>query len=869
MANVNFKDRKRSELVLEAGDSSNVTLVCGDGSLTFPSFRLLGMCSPVVRSSNNQEGEEVVIILPDFFKSTVSTVLEVVSMNWEGEKAISASEKGLLESLGVTTGALLADIKRGGAEERKELKQDVKAESGETRRDGGMKNSVKVKQKNNANFNKGKKLQSLSVPQKEQNIIETKLKKTHSEINLAIASSKAKQMDYFLCDLCDEKVEKRDLKTHLNKEHQEDIGAPSDSEIQSYFKPSPTVGCSTTSSASMPEAKKSSSERDKYSISPPTMHPEDETSKIAERYGLGLAVSIVARGEKAGDQKEQAGIQNRKPSIQNSQGGVQNKKSGNQTSHGGVQNKHPPKSITVPLHTAVPRQSEKIRVVAKVKSEGEGVKLAATIAKPALPPQLTKKLPSPGFPVKKELDKPKISEPMNDKSLEKTNNFDLDQTNKDMQKKMSTSNVEGKSKDMLVKCPQCKLNFGGNSSTVKFELRSHIGLTHYNTELMIEVERMFVENKCVGCDKMFKSKEQQQIHLLYNHTRWVELVSLEADNAMEKRDSDPEKNKKSEGIKLVPTLKLLSPQAKRAKEERKEDKDQSEVKKGEEVKNMDLETKVRKVVGKCIHCEKHFSGNDPDEISIHFLVSHTTANDSYFLASNQCFVCDVAVLPEHQNLHMMKMHDYMKSEIQSFILQVVKNASTSNIGIKDELIKSEVVVPKVDTLLDRLGERTPPGRKAPDSIADIQRKLLAIVGTQAVKDIDDDPDFEEVVDDEEDAVEDIIANDLGEENTGEETNEEDITGVQAELIKMRNISIKMQNISDDEEEEDDRMDTLEDVLNFKEEEADGDLEEVYKDISDDEYCGEDDEIEREISLMKEEGGNTDMSELEELVQPSL
>ena len=56
---------------------------------------------------------------------------------------------------------------------------------------------------------------------------------------------------------------------------------------------------------------------------------------------------------------------------------------------------------------------------------------------------------------------------------------------------------------------------------------------------------------------------------------------------------------------------------------------------------------------------------------------------------------------------------------------------------------------------------------------------------------------------------------------------------------------------------------------FKEEEADGDLEEVYKDISDDEYCGEDDEMEREINLMKEEGGNTDMSELEELVQPSL
>ena len=274
------------------------------------------------------------------------------------------------------------------------------------------------------------------------------------------------------------------------------------------------------------------------------------------------------------------------------------------------------------------------------------------------------------------------------------------------------------------------------------------------------------------------------------------------------------------------------------------------------------EEKVKKLEsGKCTRCEKEFSGNDPDEISIHFLISHTATNDSYFLASNQCFVCDVAVLPENQNLHMMKMHDYMKSEIQSFILQVVKNTSKPNIGIKDELIKSEATS-KVDALF----ESPASGRKAVDSIADIQRKLLAIVGTQAVQDIDEDPDFEEVVDDEEDAADDILANDLG-----DKTDEGDVLGVQAELIKMRNISIKMQNISDDDEEEDDRMedfeDTLEDVLNFKEEEVDRELEEVYKDISDDEYCGEngeDDEIEREISLMREDG-KTDVSDLEELV----
>ena len=199
--------------------------------------------------------------------------------------------------------------------------------------------------------------------------------------------------------------------------------------------------------------------------------------------------------------------------------------------------------------------------------------------------------------------------------------------------------------------------------------------------------------------------------------------------------------------------------------------------------------------------------------------------------------------------------------------------SASNNGIKDGQIKIEATSSVLSKVDDHGRERPSAPRKAPDSIADIQRKLLAIVGTQAFQDIDDDPDFEEVVDDEEDAVGDIIAEDLGEENIGEETDKREIRGVQAELNKMRNVSIKMQNISDDEDEEDDRMeefdeDTLEDVLNFKEEEVEGELEEVYKDISDDEYCGEngeDDEMDREISLMREGGNANDGSELEELV----
>ena len=113
----------------------------------------------------------------------------------------------------------------------------------------------------------------------------------------------------------------------------------------------------------------------------------------------------------------------------------------------------------------------------------------------------------------------------------------------------------------------------------------------------------------------------------------------------------------------------------------------------------------------------------------------------------------------------------------------------------------------------------------------------------------------------------MVADDLGEENVRKETDDKDITGVQADLIEMKNISIKMQNISDDEEEGDgmkDFEDTLEQVLNFKEEVIDKELEEVYRDISDDEYCGEDDEIEREIGLMRDLGEtDDDRPEMEE------
>ena len=69
-----------------------------------------------------------------------------------------------------------------------------------------------------------------------------------------------------------------------------------------------------------------------------------------------------------------------------------------------------------------------------------------------------------------------------------------------------------------------------------------------------------------------------------------------------------------------------------------------------------------------------------------------------------------------------------------------------------------MIISKVEKSLEDCPSTTP--KKAPDSIADIQRKLLAIVGPQGVQDVeegeqeegqdlDNDPDFEDVVDDDE------------------------------------------------------------------------------------------------------------------------
>ena len=197
-----------------------------------------------------------------------------------------------------------------------------------------------------------------------------------------------------------------------------------------------------------------------------------------------------------------------------------------------------------------------------------------------------------------------------------------------------------------------------------------------------------------------------------------------------------------------------------------------------------------------------------------------------------------------------------RKQIKSENIEMIKNGNLvleidpSTMTKKIDILKLEAtskVLSKVDSLLEQYKETTPQAKKDTTPFENqIEKKLK----------IEDDDDFEEIFRDEEMLEEDLEAED-----------EDSASGVEVEIVaenlkKIQEELIKMQEISDDDEEED-RMqdfedeDNLDDVLNFKE---DIDHNEASEDIGN---CDEND-IDWEISIMGDDDV-VDISELEEVV----
>ena len=84
--------------------------------------------------------------------------------------------------------------------------------------------------------------------------------------------------------------------------------------------------------------------------------------------------------------------------------------------------------------------------------------------------------------------------------------------------------------NLSVKCPKCPKLFDG--SLLKNRLRCHIGNVHYGRELRNEVKLHFKENKCQRCKKYCKTETVKSRHLLFKHTKYVDIIRNQASRAL-------------------------------------------------------------------------------------------------------------------------------------------------------------------------------------------------------------------------------------------------------------------------------------------------------------------------------------------------
>merc|ERR1712129_682053 len=108
-------------------------------------------------------------------------------------------------------------------------------------------------------------------------------------------------------------------------------------------------------------------------------------------------------------------------------------------------------------------------------------------------------------------------------------------------------------------CPKCPKEFDKiktNPAKWKDMLRCHIGLVHGGKDLADKARSEYDGNKCKACGKISKDNTNKKKHMLFHHTKYVDLVLKEVEHAIKKHyGSDTRQN-----IKVKPLEKLLKPQ---------------------------------------------------------------------------------------------------------------------------------------------------------------------------------------------------------------------------------------------------------------------------------------------------------------------
>ena len=78
-----------------------------------------------------------------------------------------------------------------------------------------------------------------------------------------------------------------------------------------------------------------------------------------------------------------------------------------------------------------------------------------------------------------------------------------------------------------IKCPKCGLSFKN-----RITLKRHVGVVHFDAELMAKAEGMFEGEKCALCEKICSNKFSKKMHILHHHTEVGPEISHEIEKIM-------------------------------------------------------------------------------------------------------------------------------------------------------------------------------------------------------------------------------------------------------------------------------------------------------------------------------------------------
>ena len=382
---------------------------------------------------------------------------------------------------------------------------------------------------------------------------------------------------------------------------------------------------------------------------------------------------------------------------------------------------------------------------------------------------------------------PESYQDFHNKEIEESDNLETAQTQPNIpEQSVPGSNDTKKVKE--AKCPNCSRQFSGTSSRLRDMMRCHLGQIHFQSELMVEIKAYFPNSVvCKECKKSFQSTSAKKKHLVFHHTRFVDMIQsivsraidLEANNQDETIETatafeNPLTSlqgititvKKDEELKELNHGNISNEANMHSTDDRKEPIDFSAfggltITKGSPV----VANGTEKTLTCVFPCDKRWRESESQNLIKYHLLSHfkqqfSEQHDIYF-KGKKCIKCPsnktALVNNTLKDKHLFGKHGVLKADIESCLDSVLKQSSNDDIeknkenntasdkemqeryldlkrvndpnknDLKDEIQKNEN--DEIDSLLKSDDEDM-------DETGDIQKLLLADVS-------DDDSDEED------------------------------------------------------------------------------------------------------------------------------